>query len=212
MKVLHIIPAAFDYFDDIKLSAFSLLENQTKLGISAEALTLQYSRGVSKTSREEVVKVAPTARYQGTTPITEAVASFADFDILHAHCPFLGAGGRILQWKKEHPHQPLAITFYRRVNISDLFSLGIWWYNWYYLPRMCAGGEAVAAVSAEIFEQNSGGRYLKDKSKFIEIDDTSFFLGEDLTKDNNQVQLSPAEREAGKYLWLYNKLLEEKNE
>lgn len=211
MKVLHIIPAAFDYFDDIKLSAFNLLENQANLGIAAEAFTLQYNRVVPKTKQAEVALSAPSTQYQGTVNIAEAAASFADFDILHLHCPFLGAGGRILKWKIEHPRQPLVATFYRRVNIPDFLSLWIWWYNRYYLPRIFDVCEAVAATSAESFKQNLGARYLKDKSKFIEIDDTSFFLGEDLTKADNQVKLSPAERMASKYAWLYDKLLEERN-
>ncbi len=210
MKVLHIIPAAFDYFDDIKLSAFSLLENQTNLGISAEAFTLQYNRAVSRANKEEVAAVSPSTKYQGVVNISEAVLSFTDFDILHLHCPFLGAGEKILKWKKEHPDQPLVVTFYRRVRILDLFSFWIWWYNRYYLPRIFDVCEAVAVTSAESFKQNSGARYLKDKSKFIEIDNTSFFLGEDLTKVDNQVKLSPTEKEAWKYLWLYDKLLKEK--
>ena len=52
--------------------------------------------------------------------------------------------------------------------IPDFFSLGILCYNWYYLLRIFAVADAVAATSAELFAQNSGGRYLKDKSKFIE--------------------------------------------
>ena len=45
MRVIHIIPAVYNYFDDIKDFAFGVLEHQLKLGVDADAITLQYGKG-----------------------------------------------------------------------------------------------------------------------------------------------------------------------
>ncbi|EKD42976.1 MAG: hypothetical protein ACD_72C00515G0006, partial [uncultured bacterium] len=42
MRVLHIIPSAFDYFDDIRSEAFKMIDAEIEMGIDAEAMTLEY--------------------------------------------------------------------------------------------------------------------------------------------------------------------------
>ena len=39
MRVAHLIPASFEYFDDIKSEAFALVEAQNDLGMEVEAFT-----------------------------------------------------------------------------------------------------------------------------------------------------------------------------
>lgn len=201
MKVLHLIPSAFDYFDDIRALAFSLLEKLPEYGIEAEAFTLQYG-GVSREMKGEVAAKAPRQRFMGLASVAELIAALAGFDLIHVHCPFLGAAGKIIAWKKEHPAIPLVATFHRRVATPDFFSLGIVWYNRYYLPKLFAVADAVAAPAAQVL-QRSFGAALPASGKFYEVDGSSSWLGEELP----DAPSDPGEAVALKYALLYTSLL-----
>lgn len=201
MKVLHIIPAAFDYFNDIRAAAFSLVGKLPDLGISADAFTLQYG-SASREERGEVASKAPAQRFLGLNSVAELTAAMNDYDLVHAHCPFLGAAGKIIAWKKEHPEIPLIATFHRRVATPDFFSLGIVWYNRYYLPRLFALADAVTAPSGQVFQKNFGTA-LMSKGKFFEVDGSARWLGDNLPDapfDSDDVV-------ALKYTLLYTSLL-----
>ncbi len=149
MRVIHIIPSAFEYFDDIKSQAFKLLDGLHKLGVEAEAFTLQY--GSTNKAEKASVKAASLSvhNYIGNFDIDSAIADFSDFDIVHLHCPFFGAAGKILRWKKLNPSIPLVVTYYRQVRAEDLMSLFIRFYNAYYLPKIFKLADAVERFNVE---------------------------------------------------------------
>lgn len=149
MRVIHIIPSAFDYFNDIRSQAFALLESLHKLGVENEAVTLQYG-APGKTIKESVRRSAPSVHnYLGDFDMESVIKSFADFDIVHLHCPFFGGAGKILKWKKANPRAPLVCTYYRDARFEDMISLFIKFYNAYYLPKIFKLAEAVDWFSAE---------------------------------------------------------------
>ena len=143
MRVIHIIPSAFEYFDDIRSQAFKLLDGLNKLGVETEAFTLQYG-STNKAQKASIKEAAPSVHdYVGNFDINSAIANFSDFDIVHLHCPFFGAAGKILRWKKLHAGIPLVVTHYRAVRVGDAMSLLIRLYNAYYLPKIFKLADAV---------------------------------------------------------------------
>lgn len=136
MRVIHIIPTAFDYFDDIKKHAFKLVEEMNEYAdFEAEAFTLQYS-STSKSERAEIGRVAPHQKYIGSQMTGEAIEYLNRFDVIHLHAPFLGAGQMLWRWRQNNPDNIFIVSDYRRVPIVDLISVGIGWYNNYYLKRL----------------------------------------------------------------------------
>ena len=59
MRVIHIIPSAFEYFDDIRSQAFRLLDGLNKLGVETEAFTLQYG-STNKAQKASIKEAAPS--------------------------------------------------------------------------------------------------------------------------------------------------------
>lgn len=150
MRVIHIIPSAFEYFDDIRSRAFKLLDGLNKLGVEAEAFTLQYGQP-NRAVKASVKEVSPSVHdYVGNFDIDSAIENFSDFDIVHLHCPFFGAAGKILRWKKLNPDIPLVVTYYREVRLEDLMSLFIKFYNAYYLPKILKLTDAVLDAEGSI--------------------------------------------------------------
>lgn len=168
MKVLHITPSAFDYFNDIRDSVFELTKHLSDLGVESEIFTLQY--GVTtRQSKVEIRQKSPTASFQGQIGIEEIIASLNNFDIIHLHCPFLGAAGRLLSWKKQHSLHPLIITYHRDVKLEDLFSYFILLYNNYYLSKLFKIADAISCFSLEDFCKTSARRWIKDKNAVLEL-------------------------------------------
>jgi len=160
MKVIHIIPSAFDYFDDIRSEAFKLLEELHKGGVESEAFTLQYG-STGKALKASIKKVSPSVHdYIGNFDMDNAIASFSDFDIVHLHCPFFGAAGKILRWKKLNSNIPLVITYYRAVRVLDLMSLFIRFYNAYYLPKFFKLADSASQFNPEESQQSIADRTL----------------------------------------------------
>lgn len=178
MKVLHIIPAAFDYFDDIRQAAFALINKLSDYDVEAEAFTLQYG-AVTRAEKRAIVSKAPGQRFLGSASIAELIGALSQYDLIHIHCPFLGAAGKIIAWKKEHPKIPLVVTFHRPVKTPDFFSLGIVWYNRYYLPKLFAIADVIAAPSRQLF-QKSFGRAFVTNGKFYEVNESKIWLGENI--------------------------------
>ncbi|HSR88882.1 MAG TPA: glycosyltransferase family 4 protein [Candidatus Udaeobacter sp.] len=136
MRVIHVIPSAFEYFDDIRSQAFKLLEELNKLGVETEAFTLQYG-SPNREEKASIKEAAPSVHsHIGDFNAKNVIESFSDFDIVHLHCPFFGAAGKILRWKKLNPNSPLVITYYREIKLEDTFSLIIRLYNAYFLPKI----------------------------------------------------------------------------
>ncbi|TSC84751.1 MAG: Uncharacterized protein G01um101413_135 [Parcubacteria group bacterium Gr01-1014_13] len=149
MRVIHVIPSAFEYFDDIRSRAFKLLDGLHKLGVETEAFTLQYGTP-NKAEKSSIKQASPSIHnFIGSFDINSAIENFSDFDIVHLHCPFFGAAGKILRWKKLHPDTPLVLTYYRDVRIVDLMSFFIKLYNGYYLPKFFKLADAVDQFKAD---------------------------------------------------------------
>ncbi|MBI5729461.1 MAG: glycosyltransferase [Candidatus Magasanikbacteria bacterium] len=201
MKVLHIIPSAFDYFGDIRAAAFSLVGKLPGLGVEADAFTLQYG-SASREEQGEVAATAPSQRFVGLTSVAELIVALGEYDLIHVHCPFFGVAGKIIAWKREHPNIPLVATFHRRVATPDFFSLGIVWYNRYYLPKLFAVADAVAAPSIKIFQRSFGATVTS--GKFYEVDSSTGWFGEELP----DAPADPDDVVALKYALLYTSLLQ----
>jgi len=135
MKVLHIIPNAFDYFEDVRHEAFEILEKESELGIDADAITLDYGT-ITRKEKTETKIVAPSQQYLGQQPIETNVDVWQNYDIINLHCPFFGAGGKILEWIKNHPDKFLILTYHRDFKTTDFFGYIIKYYNYYYLPKL----------------------------------------------------------------------------
>lgn len=206
MRVLHIIPSAFDYFNDIRSSAFSLIEDLNTFGVAVEALTIQYEEP-SKGVESEIKTAAPSREYQGTIGMVEVAKTLAEFDIIHLHAPGFGAVGKVLMWKKQFLQLPLVVTVHGRFPVSDLFSVVVKAYNWYYLPRVFRVAEAMVCSSVADFKAYYRLSFSRYRQKLWEIDENAEWLGEDLTKDPDLVQLTPRERLAFKYVTVYNDLV-----
>lgn len=209
MRVLYIIPTVFDYFDDIRDSAFSLAENLSQLGVEVETLTVQYEKPTKK-EEATVATVAPSGKSFGTVPPSDVGKRLAEFDILQVHCPMFGAAGKVLKWKFLRLELPMVITINRRVETPDFFSLLIMAYNLFYLPKLFKTASVITCPSLINFKKFFGRSFAKFNDKVIEVNDSLQFAGEDLTSDSNVVKLSAMERVATKYLTIYNRLIQKK--
>src|SRR3989344_1269126 len=205
MKVLHIIPSAFNYFDDIRAEAFELIESLHKLGVEAEAFTLQYGGvGSSKRYEGQVKEVAPSRHFAGTVRGEELVASFGEYDLIHVHCPFFGAARGILHWKELNPKIPLVATYHRAFVATDLFGWCIKWYSDYYLPKILSVADAVVYEPRDA--ANAVVKYVKDSRKLVELNSSANFLGVDLSGALSEFKLGTKELLALKYKMLYNEV------
>jgi len=210
MKVLHIVPSAFDYFNDIRDFVFQLTDHLSDLEVESEIFTLQYGTTTRQT-KIEIWQKSPGASFEGHIKINEIIASLDNFDIIHLHCPFLGAARRLLAWKKQNPDRKLIITYYRDIRLTDLFSFFILLYNNYYLPKIFKVADAISCLSAEDLKRTSAWRWMKDKKAIIELksmaDKSENQPNVHLTEDVNNIQLIPAAELAEACIRAYNKLL-----
>lgn len=205
MKVLHLIPAAFNYFDDIRADAFALVEQLMRLGVIIEALTVQFE-APSKTEHEEVSIVAPSRHYKGLSSIRDVETRIPEFHLIHVHAPLFGAAGRVFHWVRRWPQVPLIVTAHRRVRTPDFFSLLIWGYNWYYLPRLFGAARNITCPDLASFKAYWPRRYRLYKDKVVVMDNSLTFRDEDLTQYRSVVDLGELERLALKYFRLYSEL------
>jgi hypothetical protein len=205
MKVLHIIPGAFNYFDDIKAEAFKLVENLQRMGVDCETDVITYG---TWTKREEgaVTAVAPSVVFDSMETIPETLDRATEFDVVHFHAPFLGAAKLFIDWKKNFSNQSLIVTYYRRVKISTLFSIFIYFYNNYYLPKLFASADFVTCSDDDAFKQAGGWRFLKDVNKFMVVDSSATLGGKSVDYGISRDELSDDEAIAYKYAVLYTNL------
>jgi len=199
IKVVHIIPAAFNYFDDIKSFVFSVIDLQNSYGVEASAITLQYGSGDIKKDRDfleqkkteaKTKKDLPNFDFKGVKSIGEAVGEFDQFDIVHMHLPFFGAGKLILNWKKENTDIPFVITYYHDFKSLDFFSLMITAYNKYYVPKLLNIADMVTCIDPGSFAKSLGFRVLKDKTKLFVLESEKFEKNQHLTNFKDEVELS----------------------
>lgn len=199
MRVIHIIPSAFDYFGDIRSQAFKLLDGLHKLGIDTEAFTLQYG-APSKSFKQSVKEDSPSAHnFKGSLGIDAVIDNLSEFDIVHLHCPFLGAANKIIKWKDLNPNIQLVITYYRDVPFDDGFSLFVKLYNFYFLPKIFALSSVIICHNFDLFNNSAGVKYINDKNKLAVLDEIN------LEKEMGDLQGSEAV--AAKTLMVYNSLV-----
>ncbi|OGH88482.1 MAG: hypothetical protein A3J93_04430 [Candidatus Magasanikbacteria bacterium RIFOXYC2_FULL_42_28] len=152
MKLTHIIPSAFEYFDDIRDRAFSWVEALNNLGVEVDVFTLQYGGKPPITVREEVATVAPSRNYEKTASVQAMTKIMAtkitrkEPEIIHLHTPFLGGGGEIFKFIKSRPNAHLVVTHHRPVKFVDLISVYIYFYNRYYLPEFFTLADAILLI------------------------------------------------------------------
>lgn len=159
MRVLHIIPGAFDYFEDIRTEAFALMDDLEAIGVETEAFVLEYG----PTKVEEPWKKDETAdglsgsstvnkkhSFKGAMSVTAMLERFEAFDVVHLHVPFFGGGHALRRWKERHPDRPFVMTYYRSVRTPDMFSLLISWYNAYYLGKLARQADIVVSKLPEL--------------------------------------------------------------
>lgn len=200
MRVIHIIPSAFDYFDDIRSAAFATVDELSKIGVDGEAITLQYN-APKREERREIKEVAPSRQYVGTVDFDALFRDAKLFDAVHLHCPLLGAADKILFFKRQEPKMPLVVTYYRDALFSDLISLYIRWYNSHYLPLLFSAADAVVCFSAESFRKSRGSGFLKEPEKLFDL---NFALDE---TEEKRVKLINKEGVARGLAALYNSLI-----
>jgi len=199
MKVIHIIPAAFSYFDNMKSFVFSIIDLQNNYDIEASAITLQYGSGDVKKDRDflrkkkteaKTKKDLPNYDFKGVKSISEAIGEFDQFDIVHMHLPFFGAGKLILNWKKENPDIPFVVTYYYDFKALDFFSLIITAYNKYYAPKLLNIADMITCIDPGSFAKGLGFRVIKDKTKLFVLESEKFGENKHLTNSKNEVELS----------------------
>lgn len=219
MKIAQIVPAAFEYFDDIKKNAFEIVEKLSSYGVESHIATLQYEqpkrRERAKLTGEPsqgIKGAAPSYSFKGLRPIDQVISSLSQYDLVHLHCPFLGAAGRIYNWKKKDPDTPLVITYYRQVELADLLSFFIRLYNNYYLPKIFNLADVVTVFPQTWKKFRFPG--LSDK-KIVYITPESDkweedYLAVDLTNYSSKVKLEEtiiSEFSVSKILAVYSALL-----
>ena len=225
MKILHIIPAAFEYFEDVKKVAFRIVESQNEVGAHADAFALQYSshdisaenqKNKNKFTKAMMDKNAgrsakfPTIEYKGLQAIDKSISCFNDYDIVHLHTPFFGAGRKILKWKKLNPDKKFVISFYVDFKSKDLFSFFIKLYNSYYLPRLFKIADLLIGLEEESFFQTFAHHYVDDFDKMVFMIDKDSVDYSKLTIKENGVKLSSeefAKTLAERMIVTYQKLL-----
>jgi len=205
MKVMHIIPSAFNYFNDIRESAFGIINKLDAAGADCEAVTLGYS-APSRGMRAEVKKVSGgELHFEKTEEIGDLMNLMSDFDAVHLHCPFFGAAGNIISWKLSHKKKPFIITYYRKILVDDFFSFFIDLYNSYYLPRLFPLADFLTCVNSDVLPKKwKRGRW---QGKFNNLLDKSGFMP--LTASADKVQLKAPEYEeiAARILLIYKRII-----
>lgn len=203
MRIAHLVPASFEYFDDIRSEVFDLVEAEHALGVDVEVFTLQYGTP-TKTSGAPRVSSAPRQRkFGGTVNFAQVLTELADFDVVHVHCPFFGGLKKLVAWKQAHPGTPLVVTVYPEVPASDLFSYLVRWYNRYYLPRLLSVATVVTTVSLE----NIARPWVAKIKLMILADFSPTFQDIDLTNGLDGKRFTPEERLAAKYIMIYQNFL-----
>lgn len=207
MKVLHIVPSAFNYFDEVRKSVFELVGNLEEFGLDNYVFTLQYST-VNKRLEKEVEVQSKNKMSFEKIYNKEGFEEKLDWaDIIHLHTPFLGMGKNILAYKKKHPQKKLLVTVHKNLQYIDFFTIIIWLYNRWYLNKIIEKADFVCAEDETIFEKTTGKKLRKDDKKFISLNYLINFINKDsplLTEKLKDLKIKgPQSQEAVAYAELY---------
>lgn len=210
MRVIHIIPSAFDYFNDVRASAMKLVESEREVGADSEAYTLQYGSVTSKQKGEMFVK-APSIGFISMNSSTALVDDLKNYDIVHLHTPFLGMAGNILKWKKNNFATPLVVTYWRDVRIYDAMSAFIAVYNRIYLPRFFRLADALIFNDKNSQNKSVAGIRMTKSTKFYYMKELKNMDREGanihLTMPPDKLKLSEVDMEARACISVYNQLI-----
>ncbi len=166
MKVLHIIPSAFNYFDDIRSDAFKIVEAEGQYGVEADAITLEYG-ALTKSEKTEIKISAPDKKYIGQETIEKNSELWSEFDIVNLHCPFLGGAKKILDWADKNSDKSLVLTYHHDFETTDFFSWFIKIYNYYYLPRIFKKAKLVTFFFDHYDSSKIGLKMFKNNEKIL---------------------------------------------
>ncbi len=205
MRIIHIIPSAFNYFNDIRSQAFELVEGLNMFGATSDAVTIQYGSTIKKKVTQSIQAAAPSQSNTVSVRFHEVVDTLSQYDVVHVHCPILGEMSRIIAWKQAHPTTSLIITFYRAVQITDLFSWFVLWYNAYYLRKLFKLADVITYLEHRP-DARSFRRVITPGTPEVVVDTTALFLDTDLTVDSDTIQLSPSQRQVWKFSYIYQQV------
>jgi hypothetical protein len=210
MKVIHIIPSAFEYFNDVREQAMNLVEKERGLGVDAEAYTLQYGPVTSK-QKGDAREEAPSLSFVSLNSGSALVDDLKNYDLVHLHAPFLGMAGSILRWKRSDNKRPLVITYWRDVRVSDLMSAFLALYNRIYLPKFFSLSDTLIFLGNDAEKNTAAGRRLAKSAKYIYLEDL-VIQGQNianihLTIPPNTLKLNKVDMEANACVSVYNKLI-----
>jgi len=199
-----------------------MIEKLSDFGIENEVITLQYhtpnepvknkrtDEDIDKKIESKDFSVAKdhSLSFNGYEQTVDSFSNLDEFDIVHLHAPFLGAGWQISQFKKKHPKIPLLISYYREVRNVDFFCLLISIYNWFYLRIIIKKADAVLFFSKKRY----GFEYIS-RSKAIDMaignDNPKDETGRPLTETVYKVKLDgkePCDMAMEKLVYIYNYL------
>lgn len=176
MQILHIVPAAFEYFEDIRKEAFDLVDSLNSLGYDCEIITLQYSAVSKRLEKQVAQETKQRMQFEKIYNDTELKEQMDKAEIIHLHVPFLGMGKKLLKYKQDNPQKKFIITFHQNLPYTDFFTIIIWLYNSFYLRRLVNLADFVVAENEQIFRQGGGFSYLKDLKKFVSLDNFIDFI------------------------------------
>ena len=176
IKILHFIPSAFEYFEDIRKEAFALIDALNELGFENFAFTLQYEAVNKRVKKEVSGKTRGRMNFEKIYNEKELEAKLDEADIIHLHAPFLGMGKKLVLYKQKYPRKKFVITLYRDLPYVDLFTIIIWLYNGWYLRKLMGVADFVCAKDESIFKKAGGFSMLKDDKKFMSITDLVNFI------------------------------------
>lgn len=166
MKVLHVIPNAFNYFEDIHTEAFELLETEASFGVESDAVTINYG-GVTKKEKFEVSKISPSRKYIGQESFENNIESWGSYDVINLHCPFFGPFGKMYTWLKNHPEKNFIITYHHDFTSPDFFGYLIKLFNFFYLPKLFDISQYVVFFEDRYDLSKVGIKMLKNHDKMV---------------------------------------------
>ncbi len=189
MKILHIVPSAFEYFGDIRKQAFSLIEGLDDLGFENYVFTLQYDIVGKRLQKEIGETTGGRMKFEKIQNQDDVEKKLAEADVIHLHAPFMGMGKKLKIFKENNPQKKFIVTVYQNLPYLDFFTIIIWLYNSWYLRKLFNLADFVCAENDKIFRSIGGFSMLRDEKKFVPINEFINFI-----KENNP---SLAERLSG---------------
>lgn len=176
MKILHIIPSAFSYFEVIRKNSFILVDGLNDMGFENYIFTLQYSAVNKRMEKEVKEQTKNKMNFEKIYSENEFEEKMDWADIIHLHAPFLGMGKKILNYKEKNPQKKLVITVNKNLQYVDFFTIIIWLYNKWYLNKLIQKADFVCATDETVMEKTVGNRIKKDDKKFVPLNDLFDFI------------------------------------